>query len=691
MGCSSSTSIPSSAGDHLHSLLASSPFFLVLEPPDLRRFSALFQSRKCAAGEKVFTQGETGSELFVVGEGECDITCVGTPGPSHGGPNSPAPAKNKAAQMLSGSGVVGGANFLCSKKSGDFFGERAVLAEEDQPSLRTATVTATVPSELLVLSRASFHGFVRSLDPASQGRLSTVLGTRMIDSLRQIDFLHSLDDMRLGLLANVFRYVTLQAGEVVFEEGDLGRELYIISTGQCSVSARSGDTAATAAATSADVRLHPDSSSSRGSVFATASSPPIASTDVQFATLKEGQYFGEVALMIETPRTATVRATSRCLLLVLSSVDFQNFLALTPGLRDKFTALASSRIAQQFRKWKVPFFESIPEHRFQALSDLCRMDAYDQGTVIFREGDETSADQPAFYLLVSGSVTATKADVGLVATLLPPQYFGEVALVTDSPRSATITCLTRCVLLSLTRSAFETFFLAGDDESGAGGEQYAEFSIKLSQRQVPLTPVLQHTLGHRLFAQHLRTEFSSENLEFYDDSKAFEQIDPSVGDGAALQLSTAGELVSRYISSDAATQINIPASVRESCLSEFRCGRLTKSMFAPARLEIFKLMASDSFQRFKANALFQQLLDAVGTYGSAPVMPNYHRHAAPTTGQVVTINIAPTTDSEGSAQGPRTPLQPQQPLWPDSRQLVKARHSVKIHSRSGSMQPQETL
>lgn len=59
--------------------------------------------------------------------------------------------------------------------------------------------------------------------------------------------------------------------------------------------------------------------------------------------LKKGDFFGEVALLKNIPRTATVIAKNRCELLELTTYDFQNFVRTKPELLKKIEDVASSR------------------------------------------------------------------------------------------------------------------------------------------------------------------------------------------------------------------------------------------------------------------------------------------------------------------------------------------------------------
>jgi CRP-like cAMP-binding protein len=386
----------------------------------------------------------------------------------------------------------------------------------------------------------------------------------MVTCLQKIEFLTDVSEWKLHLLANLFRYQTVEAGVLVFEEGDRGSHMYIVSQGTVKISAKNEE-----------------------------------GVDVEFATLKEGDYFGEIALINDMPRTATVTAVTRCLLLVLGVDDFRNFLIVVPDLKNGFEEVVKKRTAQQFKKFNVPFFASFPEERYTQLGNLCETKCFEEGTVVFSEGDIGDA----FYLTVFGELYVLKENAR-IATIHKGRYFGEVALVTDQPRTATLVCVTRCVLLAITKERFQHFFAESP-------EAYADFSIKLSRHDVPLKSVLDHLCGQKYFRGHLEAEYSLENLDFWNEAGDFEVLPQEE------LLARAEEMCNQYINVSSVRQVNISSNQQKLVLQRVQNETVDNQLFLEARIEILQLMSRDSFKRFKASARFTALLEEIGSYDDA--------------------------------------------------------------------------
>jgi predicted acylesterase/phospholipase RssA/CRP-like cAMP-binding protein len=86
---------------------------------------------------------------------------------------------------------------------------------------------------------------------------------------------------------------------------------------------------------------------------------------------------------------------------------------------------------------RIPFFSSLPDTELRAISERLRRERYLKGQVIFSEGQEGDA----LYLIESGQVqvvTGPLEEEKILAYLGPGNFFGELALLLDEPRSATV-------------------------------------------------------------------------------------------------------------------------------------------------------------------------------------------------------------------------------------------------------------
>jgi cAMP-dependent protein kinase regulator len=73
------------------------------------------------------------------------------------------------------------------------------------------------------------------------------------------------------------------------------------------------------------------------------------------------------------------------------------------------------------------------------------------GTVLVREGEPGDR----FYLVFSGMLTVTQRELGKRGILRPGDYFGEVALAMNVPRTATVTAITPATVASCDRETFD--------------------------------------------------------------------------------------------------------------------------------------------------------------------------------------------------------------------------------------------
>ena len=101
---------------------------------------------------------------------------------------------------------------------------------------------------------------------------------------------------------------------------------------------------------------------------------------------------------------------------------------------------------------RAPLFQNLTRGELVELARLTEDVEVDEGKVLAREGDIGSE----FFVIVDGEVDVTKAG-SEVRRLGPGDFFGEIALIWDSPRrTATVTAATPLRFFVLTRQAFRS-------------------------------------------------------------------------------------------------------------------------------------------------------------------------------------------------------------------------------------------
>jgi MFS family permease len=125
----------------------------------------------------------------------------------------------------------------------------------------------------------------------------------------------------------------------------------------------------------------------------------------------------------------------------------------------------------------VPIFTPLPSFSLEHLASRLVPLRLEPGSVVVREGD--TGDR--FYIVAEGEVEVTEGDT-TISTLGAGGYFGEIALLRDLPRTATVTAKTSVVLYALDREDF-----LATVSSHAPSEQAAEevVTARLARMPVP--------------------------------------------------------------------------------------------------------------------------------------------------------------------------------------------------------------
>ena len=86
---------------------------------------------------------------------------------------------------------------------------------------------------------------------------------------------------------------------------------------------------------------------------------------------------------------------------------------------------------------KVPLLSGLDRHQLEKLADDFTERTFPAGTVVVREGDEQGI---GFFVVAEGDGTVSVGG-SEIAKIGPGSYFGEVALVSDRRRTATVTAV----------------------------------------------------------------------------------------------------------------------------------------------------------------------------------------------------------------------------------------------------------
>eukprot|EP00928_Gymnodinium_smaydae_P004155 TRINITY_DN11444_c0_g2_i1.p1 TRINITY_DN11444_c0_g2~~TRINITY_DN11444_c0_g2_i1.p1 ORF type:complete len:450 (+),score=125.20 TRINITY_DN11444_c0_g2_i1:106-1350(+) len=162
---------------------------------------------------------------------------------------------------------------------------------------------------------------------------------------------------------------------------------------------------------------------------------------------KVGDAFGELALLYNCPRAASVVASTTCSLMQLDRDSFNNI------VKD-----AASKRRERYEDFlrSVPVLQSMDDYERKAMCDALNSEKVEAGTVIVQQGEPGDK----FYILEDGKAVAHKVYVAgtsakEVMRYGSGDYFGELALLRDESRAATVTAVTDCKLLSFSRKSFK--------------------------------------------------------------------------------------------------------------------------------------------------------------------------------------------------------------------------------------------
>lgn len=280
-------------------------------------------------------------------------------------------------------------------------------AEVDDPNLphhfdagRRTSVSAECwnPS----LDSGSSRNDATSRTPAGNVAIPPAARTRIAQSLRKTLFFKELSEdlMQQVLKSLVPRKVP--AGENIIVQGDEGNELFVLDHGSVEY-IKDGEKVGEAG---------------------------------------DGATFGELALMYNAPRAATVCTTSVSEVYALDRITFKRIMV---------AKMSRKRLHSQQVLAQIDVFAHLSESTQLKIADALQPIKYHKGDVIIREGDPGSD----FFIIDEGNVEVT-VNGEHKSTLGSGSYFGELALIYDLPRAATVVATSDLLKLEdLSKRGFE--------------------------------------------------------------------------------------------------------------------------------------------------------------------------------------------------------------------------------------------
>lgn len=205
---------------------------------------------------------------------------------------------------------------------------------------------------------------------------------------------NNLEENDLNTVLDAIEERRFKTGETVILEGDQGDVLFIVESGELSCTKK------------------------------------IKGEVTFLRTYKEGESFGELALLYNAPRAATITASSDSILWALDRETFNHIV--------KDAAVKKREQYEAFLK-SVEILKDINPYELTQICDAVKTVTYKAGDKIIKENE----DGDNFYIMVEGEAFAEKilshgARPSLVKEYKSGNYFGELALIKDEPRAASV-------------------------------------------------------------------------------------------------------------------------------------------------------------------------------------------------------------------------------------------------------------
>ena len=262
---------------------------------------------------------------------------------------------------------------------------------------------------------ASLEGVMAEVDRRAT---DIIRGVNFPDKLPRFPLLSELEEEPFLTVARAMRLRRVFDEDVLVEEGQPGKSVHIVVMGRARV-----------------VKHPPDGRVS------------------QLAVLDEGDIFGEMALITESPRVATVRAEGRVDAFELSRTVLDDLGTDANTLQSVLTRHVSDRMINNLINLS-PVFKGLSRRQRKNLMERFESRLFEEATDIITEGEPSGG----LFVILDGMVKVVRKHDGELRTLnvlREGDLMGEISLIHNSAATATCTATRRTMVLFLSRKDFD--------------------------------------------------------------------------------------------------------------------------------------------------------------------------------------------------------------------------------------------
>jgi len=230
--------------------------------------------------------------------------------------------------------------------------------------------------------------------------------------LSQVFMFAALEAKERDIVVDAMEEKRVKAGDWVIKQGEDGDNLYVVESGQLDCLKK----------------------------FSAQQEPQY------LKTYNPGESFGELALLYNAPRAASIKAKTDAVLFGLDRGTFNNIVKESAiKRRERFEATLS----------KIELLENMDPYERSKVADSVKIVKFAKDAYVIKQGEPGET----FYFIEEGTAIATKVLQGgtqpqVVYEYKAGGYFGELALLKNAPRAANVIAQSEMTLLALDRLAF---------------------------------------------------------------------------------------------------------------------------------------------------------------------------------------------------------------------------------------------